>query len=148
MNMLTNINEIFSMGNIGVLVGIIVPVFILLFFAKYRGIWASLWLLPVLFTALQFASTFPQVSAIIDSNLILAGVCEGFAILMTPFVTVIHTTIEGLLGLIPEVPYLQSFVFAQPWFYLALYAIVWLLFLAIFKRKRRRKKVRRYEDDF
>lgn len=148
MNILTSINEIFSMGNIGILIGIIVPIFILLFFAKYRGIWASLWLLPVLYVALEFALTFPQVSGVISSNAILDGVYQGFVILMTPFVEVIHSTIAALLGLIPEVPYLQSFIFVQPWFYLALYAIIWLLFLAIFKKKRRRKKVRRYEDDF
>jgi len=42
MNLLITISDIFVMANVGLLVGLIVPLLILLFFAKYRGIWASI----------------------------------------------------------------------------------------------------------
>ena len=149
MNILISINEIFTMPFIGVLIGFIVPLFILLFSAKYRGIWASLWLLPVLFAGLSFAALFPQVSAILNSNDIIIGACNGFSMLMEPFMLIVDETIFSLIGLIPEnIPFVHDVIVVAPWFPLALYGVLWLLFLAIFKKKRRRKKVKRYEDDF
>ena len=41
---LTNIAEIFTDTNIGLLIGFIVPLIVYLFLTKYRGIWGSLWI--------------------------------------------------------------------------------------------------------
>ena len=149
MNILLTINEIFTMPNIGRIIGFIVPLFILLFSSKYRGIWASLWLLPLLFAGLNFALTFAPVSAFIETSDIYIGICNGFEELMTPFMSIINDCIFSLIGLIPEsVPFVHDVIVVANWFPLALYGVLWLLFLAIFKKKRRRKKVKRYEDDF
>ena len=146
---LTNIAEIFTDTNIGLLIGFIVPLIVYLFLTKYRGIWGSLWILPTLYFALTFARTFEQVGSIFETNRILAGVASGFDILMTPFVTVIHDLIMTLLSLIaPGVEIYQVTILGATWFPLALYFILCIIFLSIFKKKRKRKKVRRYEDDF
>ena len=149
MNLLITISDIFVMENVGLLVGLIVPLLILLFFAKYRGIWASIWFLPLILFAYRFAMTFDVVSSFVTSNAIVNPIAQGFEAFMLPFEMSVHATIMALLGLIaPGVEIWQETILAAPWFPLALYAILWLLFLAIFKKKRKRKKVRRYEDDF
>ena len=149
MNLLVTISDIFVMENVGLLVGVIVPLLILLFSAKYRGIWASIWLLPLLAAGLRFAMSFEAVSTFVESNVIVAPIVAGFEVLMTPFMVSVDATIMALLGLIaPELEIWQDMILGATWFPMALYAILWLLFLAIFKKKRKRKKVRRYEDDF
>ena len=149
MILLTSISNIFTMDNIGLLIGIIVPLLILLFSSKYRGIWASIWFLPVLYFGLQFAMTFEQVSGFLGSIDIVNGIVSGFDILMTPFVNYIHVTVMQLLGLIaPGANIWQDTILVASWLPLALYAILWILFLCIFKKRRKRRKQRRYEDDF
>ena len=149
MNILLTINDIFTMPNIGRLIGFIVPLFILLFSAKYRGVWASLWLLPLLYAGLNFALTFEPVMAFKESSDLYIGFYNGFTELMTPFISTIDDVLFSLISLIPEsVPFVHDVIVVAPWFPLALYGVLWLLFLEIFKKKRRRKKVNRYEDDF
>ncbi|MBE6142893.1 MAG: hypothetical protein E7177_02760 [Erysipelotrichaceae bacterium] len=149
MNLLITISDIFVMANVGLLVGLIVPLLILLFFAKYRGIWASIWLLPLLFFGYRFAMTFEVVSSFVTSNAIVNPIAQGFEAFMLPFEVSVHKTIMDLLSLIaPGVDLWQKTILGATWFPLALYAILWLLFLAIFKKRRKRKKTRRYEDDF
>ena len=146
---LTNIAEIFTDTNIGLLIGFIVPLIVYLFFTKYRGIWGSLWILPTLYFALEFALTFDPVKNAIVSNNILNGVYGGFDILMSPFVLVIHDLFMTLLGMIaPGVDLYQKVILGATWFPLALYFVLCALFLSIFKKKRKRKKEKRYEDDF
>lgn len=149
MILLTSINEIFTMDNIGMLIGIIVPLLILLFSSKYRGIWATIWFLPVLYFGLVFAKSFDVVSNFIDSQPIVTGIADGFANLMYAFEYFIHDTIMSLLGLIaPGANIWQDTILVAKWFPLALYGILWILFLCIFKKRRKRRKSRRYEDDF
>lgn len=149
MILLTGIKEMFTMDVIGMLIGIIVPLLILLFSSKYRGIWASIWFLPVLYFGLMFAQTFEVVSSFIDSQEIVGGIATGFGYLMYAFEYYIHDIIMSLLGLIaPGANIWQDTILVAPWFPLALYGILWILFLCIFKKRRKRRKQKRYEDDF
>ena len=149
MILLTTITELFTIENICFLGGVIIPILILLFSAKYRGIWASIWFLPVLLFALRFAMTFEVVSSFIDWNYITYGLVQGFETLMVPFTVSVDFVLMSLLGMIaPNVDLWQVTILGAAWFPLVLYGILWLLFLAIFKKKRRRKKAKRYEDDF
>ena len=144
---LTTINEILNLESILVIVGFFVPLFIYLILTKYRGIWASLFFLPVVYFAISFAITFEQVAAF-TNNAIVENILMGFGTLMAPFVLLIHETIMSLLSLIaPGVEIVQT-ILASSWLPLVLYFLLWVIFMAIFKKKRRRKKQRRYEDDF
>ncbi len=147
MIILTTINEILSPVNLLVLAGFLLPLMIYLFMTKYRGIWASLFFLPVLYYAATFVLGLEQLSQIATNDYVI-NIMEGFGILMTPFNTILHVMIMDLLSLIAPGVEIVETILAAPWFPLALYAIVWILFLLIFKKKRRRKKQRRYEDDF
>lgn len=148
MILLTGIKEIFTMEVIGFLIGIIVPLLILLFSSKYRGIWASIWFLPLLLAGLVFASSFEVVKDFLVSQEIIVGIVTGFTILMTPF-GYIHDIIISLLSLIaPGANIWQDTILVAQWFPLALYGILWILFLCIFKKRRKRRKQKRYEDDF
>ena len=146
---LTNITEIFTDVNIGLLIGFIVPLIVYLFLTKYRGIWGSLWILPTVYYGLAFAATFEPVKNAILSNNILFGAVWGFDYLMGAFEEVIHNVIMSLLRLIaPGVELYQDVILGAAWFPFALYFVLCVLFLSIFKKKRKRKKEKRYEDDF
>lgn len=149
MIILTNINEIFTPELLFGFLGFIIPLIIYLFLTKYRGIWASLFFLPVLYFAISFVFTLPQLQAISNNQMVVYAL-NGFALLMEPFVLLIHGTIMSLLeAVIPSsLPAQIIGILSAQWFPLVLYGILWLLFLLIFKKKRRRKKQRRYEDDF
>ena len=144
---LTTINEILTLDNILVIAGFFVPLFIYLLLTKYRGIWASLFFLPVVYFAISFALTFEQVAAFTNND-IVENILIGFETLMAPFVLLIHETIMSLLSLIAPGVEIVETILASSWLPLVLYFLLWVIFMAIFKKKRRRKKQRRYEDDF
>lgn len=144
---LTTINEIFTLDRILVLVGFIVPLFIYLLLTKYRGIWASFFFLPVIYYGVMFALTIEQIAPYAEIE-VVQYILSGFALLMQPFNLLIHELIMSLLGLIAPGVEIVKTILSASWFPLALYFLVWIIFMAIFRKKRRRKKQRRYEDDF
>ena len=134
---------------LGMLIGIIVPFIVLLFFAKYRGIWASVWFLPVVYIATLFiGDKVTQLHNFYETNRLFKAFLEGYGLLLQPFF-IIHELIMSLFALIaPDVEFLHTNIFGADWFPLAFYALVWIIFMLIFKKRRKRRSTKRYEDDF
>lgn len=133
---------------IGGLIGFVLPTIVLLFFAKYRGIWASLLFLPVVFIVMSFTiSKIPAAASFAETNTIFGSFLSSFNLLLSPF-WLVHGLIFKALALIgPGENLWQDTILVSDWFPMVLYIVLWIIMLIIFRPKNKRKQ-RRYEDDF
>jgi hypothetical protein len=135
---------------IGFVLGIVIPIILYLFLAKYKGVIASAWFLPALLSlGLFFMDQVNVLNSFIFNHHLTSGFYYGFYCLHIPFALCHEGVITLLTKIKPDSTLYVNKILNSCWFEFVLYFVVFIIFYAIFhKRKRAKRRARRYEDDF
>ncbi len=134
---------------IGFLISFIIPLFLTLLIAKKRSILASIFFLPFiiclssfLIRNIGFLNNF-----LTGGNKIGNGLYLGIAYLEIP-VNAFHSLVtKTLTKIAPNSEFYVNNIVNGQWFGFTFYGVLWILFFIIF-HSRKKKNVRKYDDDF
>ena len=119
----------------GIFSALIIPFFFLLLIARFRGFMASIFFLPFMHGLLYFLATIEIVcTTLIGLGDFGVGLLEGIAIVSQFFLT-FHQLLMGLISGLINIEMVTKVLLAD-WFAFVPYLILFVLFFAIFKRKK------------
>lgn len=129
--------------NIGFFLAMIIPFFLLLIIARFRGFLASIFFFPTFIGLVSFALTFSQVNTMINKlGSIGTGLLEGAKIHTSYFSSFHNYIIELLLELFNKNELLSK-VLNSSWFVFAPYLVLFAIFFILFKKRKQKR-----EDDY
>lgn len=131
--------ELTMMQLVGAFMVLIIPIFFLLLIARFRGFLASIFFLPLVHGLLYFACTFEQVGTYISN---LGELGEGIEIGLLHIIYLFNFFHFGLMNYICNMVKVEmvSKILLANWFAFVPYLVLFVIFFAIFKRKKKRKE--------
>lgn len=125
---------------IGYFLALILPIFILLLIARFRGFWASIWFLPAIYGLVTFLVSIDAISDfLLNHGDFLLGFAEGTAI-NGAFFLAFHTPLMNLLAAIFNNEAVTN-VLQATWMYFVPYLVLFVIFFLIFKIRRKNKQL-------
>lgn len=134
---------------IGFLITFIIPLFFTLLIAKKRSILASIFFLPFIICLASFLIiNVPFINKFLTGgNTIGNGLYLGVAYLEVP-VRAFHSLVtKTFIKIAPNSDFYVNKIILSQWFGFTFYGFLWILFFIIF-HSRKKKNIRKYEDDF
>ena len=128
-----------ALSLLGYLLVLIFPIIILLLIARFRGFFASIFFLPLSLSAIYFASSFQKVMNQLNKiGLIGDGIRKGVETCNNLYVSVHYGIFSKLAGYI-DVDFIKN-ILNSTWFGLVLYLILFVVFFALCKKRKRKKE--------
>lgn len=123
----------------GIFTALIIPFFFLLLIARFRGFFASIFFLPFVHGLLYFVTTIELVNTtLVGIGDFGVGLLAGISVISQFFLT-FHNFLMGLIsGLINNE--MVTKVLHANWFAFVPYLILFVIFFAIFKKRRAAKE--------